>query len=729
MPRKRLLLPIVFSLVAIISNGQKKEFSDNDLLKNKLPENFFETLPTVVRWVDDENVILYKKIHPDSLAMPVTLNVKKGTETVAAALPPSGVGRQASTGAGRSVVYKSNDLFYRSNGIEKRLTNDKDEEKNPTFSPDSNYIAYTRNNNLFTYNLTSGKENQLTTDGSFTTLNGYASWVYWEEIFGRPTRYRAFWWSPDSKKLAYMRFDESMVPMFPIYVSEGQHGYIEETRYPKTGDKNPEVKIGVVNPDGGNTVWADFNEKDDQYFGWPTWNPTTSELWISWMNRAQNNLKIYAVNTTAGSKKQLYEETQKAWIVLEDNAGERVTFLDNNKGFLIKSDKSGWNHIYLHAMDGSLKNQVTTGAFTVLDVKLIDQKNELIYFTARSRENTARTDLYTIKFNGKDLKRLTFGEYNHAQISLSPNGKNFITTYSNVSTPRKMTLVNNKGNILRELGDSKGTAFDTYNVAKTELIRIKSADGLFELPVVVTWPVNMDKNKKYPMLISIYGGPDAGTVWDSWSWNANRQFMAKEGLIQVAFDHRGSGHFGKEGINYLHHNLGYWEMEDYKTMAKWFINNGGADASRICISGFSYGGYMAAYGLTYGADVFTHGMAGGSVVDWSLYDTHYGERFMGTPQTNPKGYKTSSVLSYIDNYKGILQIVHGTSDDNVHVQNSLQLISALQDKKKNFEFMLYPGGRHGWGNMPGKSAHYTNLKNEFIYKYLLQKPMPAGLLR
>ncbi len=179
----------------------------------------------------------------------------------------------------------------------------------------------------------------------------------------------------------------------------------------------------------------------------------------------------------------------------------------------------------------------------------------------------------------------------------------------------------------------------------------------------------------------------------------------------------------------MYHNLGYWEMADYKTMVKWFIANGQADPSKICITGFSYGGYMSCYALTYGADVFTHGMAGGSVVDWRLYDSHYTERYMGTPQNNPKGYQTSSVLSYAGQYKGMLQIVHGTSDDNVHMQNSLQLVSALEDKGKTFEFMLYPGGRHGWGNLPAKNIHFGNLKTRFIYKYLLEKPIPQGLLK
>jgi dipeptidyl-peptidase-4 len=721
---KRLLVALLAgcSLVAV---AQKKDFNYTELMQNKLPKNFTNPLPVVVRWTDDDHVILNRRVHPDSSARQFVMDVKTGTFTE----PTWGKGQTTATTTGKSIVSRSNDLYYKHNGVEVRLTSNKEEEKNPTFSPDSNYIAYTRNNNLFTYNLSTLKETQLTTDGTNTTLNGYASWVYWEEIFGRSTKYRAFWWSPDSKKLAYMRFDESMIAMFPIYVSDGQHGYVEETRYPKAGDRNPEVKVGIVNPDGGKTVWADFNEKDDQYFGWPIWNPSTNALLISWINRDQNDLKIYDVNTSTGSKKLIYNEQQKTWVDLEDGAGGRIEWLGGNKGFIMQSDKTGWNHLYLHNSDGTLKNAITTGNYTVLSIKHIDEKIGVIYFTARGRENTARTDLYSIKMNGKDLKRLTFGDYHHAQTNMSPNGKYFVTTYSNATTPTRMALVDNTGKVIRELGSLQGSEMNNYNVAKTELIRIKSADGLYELPALVTWPMNMDPNKKYPILISVYGGPNAGNVWDTWTWNANRQFMSNEGLIQVAFDHRASGHFGKQGVNYMHKNLGYWEMEDYKTMAKWFIANGNADPTKVCITGFSYGGYMSAYALTYGADVFTHGMAGGTVADWSLYDSHYTEKFMGTPQNNAAGYKSSSVFTHIDKYKGMLQIVHGTSDDNVHMQNSMQLISALQDRKKDFEFMLYPGGRHGWANLPAKNDHFANLKTKFIYQHLLQRPVPKGLFK
>lgn len=718
----KFILSFGMLLLAYPILAQKKVISKADLMANKLPENFRNPLPQFMKWLDDDRVILNQKIHPDSAAKNYVMEVKTGKLTVAT--PDQMKGAAPPT---KTVSVKKADLFYKNGDTEKQITFDAAEEKNPTFSPDSSYIAYTKSNDLYTYNLVTNKETRLTFSGTSTSLNGFASWVYWEEIFGRGTRYRAFWWNPNSKQLAYMHFDESMVPMFPIYSSEGQHGFIEETRYPKPGDKNPEVKVGFVNVDGGATTWADFNAKEDQYFGWPVWRNDGSSLLVQWINRGQDHLKIFDVNPGTGAKKIMYEEQQKTWVDLEDKAGQRFTFLKSKPAFILESDKTGWNHLYLHNNDGSLINPITSGEFTVLSTELIDEKNGVVYFTARGKENTARTDLYSIKMNGAEMKRLTFGDYNHTQIRLSPNGKYFVTGYSNSTTPSKMTLVDGKGKIVRELGDAKGTAMDEYIIAKTEFIRIKSADGLFELPAQVTWPANMDPNKKYPMLVDIYGGPNAGNTWDSWSWNPTREIYSQEGLIHVKFDHRASGHFGKAGVNYMHRNLGFWEMQDYMHMAKWFIQNGQADPTKIAITGFSYGGYMSAYALTYGSSVFTHAMAGGSVIDWKLYDSHYTEKFMDTPAENPDGYKSGSVLTHIDKFNGVLQLVHGTMDDNVHMQNSIQLVSALQDKGKDFEFMLYPGGRHGWGGAKGN--HFNNLKTKFIYKHLLGKEVPKGMLR
>ena len=700
--------------ISYTSFCQKKPLTDEQYFKNNF-KGIMQPLPFVVKWIDD-NQLVYSK---DGKRF--VLDCKAGTERDATEADSK---KEDITKP--DVVKKNNDLFIKINGVETQLTNDKEEEINATLSPDGNFVAYTKKNNLYTVHIATKKEVALTNDGSDVILNGYASWVYTEEILGRSSQYKSFWWSPDSKHIAYFRTDDTHVPIFTLIDGNGQHGYVETVRYPKVGDTNPTVKVGIVAPNGGNTTWANFNENDDQYFGLPYWAPDGSALWVQWMNRLQNNLIIWNVNPADGSKKELYNETQKTWINLDDE-GSRIQFLASGKGYVLQSDATGFNHIYLYDISGKLINAVTTGKYTVTDINYVDEKNKCLYFTARSKENTARYDLYKVNLNGKNLLRLTFGDYNHAAVNLSPNASYFVTTYTNSSNPNSIAVVSNKGKIIKELGSAKGPEFDNYELAKTALVRVKSDDSLYDLPMKIVWPINMDKTKKYPVLISIYGGPNAGTCWDSWGINSSQQWYAKEGLIQVVMDHRASGHFGKEGVNYMYHNLGYWEMKDYSTMVKWLIQNGQADASKICITGFSYGGYMSCYALTYGSDVFTHAMAGGSVTDWSYYDSHYTERFMGTLANNAEGYKSSSVLTHVGKYKGMLQIVHGIIDDNVHIQNSINLISKLQDAKKEFEFMPYSGGRHGWqGN---KWLHYMNMKTKFIYKYLLEKEVPKAMIK
>ncbi len=281
---------------------------------------------------------------------------------------------------------KGNDLYFKQgDNAEIRLTNDSAKEVNPTFSPDSNYVAYTKNNNLYVVDINSRTEKQLTFDGNDSLMNGYASWVYTEEILGRSSHYRAFWWSPDSKNIAFFRTDDSPVPVFTITSSAGQHGVVEKERYPAVGDKNPEVKIGIAHLSDGHITWADFNEHDDQYFGMPYWKPDGSSLLALWMNRDQNDLKIYDVNPNTGAKNIFYEEKQKTWIDLDDL--DRITFLKNGN-FVMLSDKTGWRHMYYYGADGKLINPVTSGKFTVTGIVRVDEKNNIVYFQARGRENS-----------------------------------------------------------------------------------------------------------------------------------------------------------------------------------------------------------------------------------------------------------------------------------------------------------------------------------------------------
>jgi dipeptidyl-peptidase-4 len=693
---------IFFLLLSSTAIAQKKELTKEQLLRGPLPAITKPIIPA--RWQDAKTYCLGNDCYDVATgnAIPKTPMLVGGSKT-------------------KSVGVSQNDIFY-SVGTQTpiRLTHDSIPEMNPTFSPDSQYIAFTRNNDLYTIHIESRKETRLTTDGSDVILNGYASWIYFEEILGRSSRYRSFWWSPDSKTIAFMRMDQSMVPMFPIYSEEGQHGYIEETRYPKPGDKNPEVKIGFVSATGSNITWADFNARDNQYFGMPTWKPDSKGLLVKWMPRTQNKLQVWDVDVATGSKKKFYEEEQKAWINLDDN--EMFQYVEGLPMML--SDKDGWQNIYMLNADGSLKTKLTNGEFWATNILHIDTKRKFILFTAK-KESSLRSDLYRVGLDGKNLKRLTFGEFTHS-VSLSPDANYFITQYSNANTPTVQALYDMNGKFIRELANAKGPAFDEYELAKTELVRVKTADGLFEVPMRIIWPANYDPTKKYPVWINIYGGPNAGTVADGWRINPLQQWWAKEGFIQVAMDHRGSGHFGKKGTDYLNRNLGHWEMQDWIECVKW-LRARGADSSRVIIQGFSYGGYISAYALGHAPNYFTHAIAGGSVTDWSLYDTHYTERFMGTPQDNAEGYKKGSVLTYVPNIRGKLLLYHGTMDDNVHLQNSIQLVKKLQENKKDFDFMVYPGGRHGWGGT--QQLHSQNMINQWVYRNVLGKEMPVELRR
>ena len=389
-------------------------------------------LPRFVRWVDNNQMVVNTKLNGEKIAKDYLYNITTKQYTTA----PSVVASIA-----KSVLVKNANVYVKENGVETQLTFDAVEEKNPTLSPDGNFVGYTKNNNLYTVSIADKKETAITNENTKGILNGFASWVYFEEIFGRPTQYRAFWWSPDSKYISFMRFDERKVPMFPIYNSEGLHGFVEETRYPKVGDENPTVKIGWAAPTGGQITWADFNEQDDQYFGWPIWNPNNNSMWLSWMDRGQNNLKIYALDMSSGTKKEVYKEYQKTWIDLEDRVSGRINFLANNKGYIAQSDATGWNQLYLYDMNGQLINPITNGKYTVTGIKLIDEKTKTIYFTARGIENTARIDFYAIGFDGNNLKRLSTGNFNYSQVYLAPDAKNFVGVYSNVTTPTAFSLI------------------------------------------------------------------------------------------------------------------------------------------------------------------------------------------------------------------------------------------------------------------------------------------------
>ncbi|MDI6766976.1 MAG: DPP IV N-terminal domain-containing protein [Bacteroidota bacterium] len=725
------LLSFFLMVFAVSLHGQEKKILTFEQIFKGAEPKILAPLPNITGWADDNNYLEMKKKEGDDKPKLYSVNVKTGKEKLYRDLDQFKTiadtninlnSPAAHTKEYDKLIYiRENDLYLLDTKKKefKQLTQTASEEKNPTFSPDGKHVAFTRDNNLFTIDIISGKEYQYTNDGTDVIYNGWAAWIYYEEIFGRSSKYRAFWWSADSRTIAFYRFDETKVPVFPLFNSDGVHGTLENTRYPKAGDPNPEVRVGFVQIGRDNVVWADFNEKDDQYFGTPFWTPDGKQLFVQWMNRQQDTLVLYSIQPTTGNKREVYVEHQASWI----DWFESIDFLKGNKDFILKSDKDGWTHLYLYLVNGILKNRITQGKWNVSDILFVDESCNVIYFTAKKEVSTS-TDLYKAKLDGTDLTRLTFGNYTHS-IKLSSGGKYFITTYSNTTSPSKMALHDNRGKLVKELGDSKTKEFDDYKIATADVFRVPTADG-YNLPVSWILPIDFDESKQYPILISIYGGPSSGTVSNSWG-NLRSQWLAIEGVIQVAIDHRGSGHFGKEGAALMHRNLGKWEMNDYIGVVKWLRAKPFVDTNKICITGGSYGGFVTCLALTYGADYFTHGLSLFSVTDFRLYDSHYTERYMDTPAENPEGYKNASAMTFADRYKGMLRIVHGMMDDNVHMQNSIQLINKLQEHNKHFEFMLYPGERHGWGGT--KATHLRNETYRFYYKYLLEKELPENLFK
>lgn len=613
---------------------------------------------------------------------------------------------------------------------------------NITYSPDKSKIAYTRDHNLYVADAETFVETQLTFDGSDVILNGYASWVYFEEIFGRHTAYKAFWWAPDGEKLLFYRFDNSQVPVCYLSDDPVNPSYSYQMRYPKAGETNPTVKIGVVSVGGGDVVWADFNENEDQYFGTPFWAPDSNSYYIPRMPRLQNTLDLYCVAARNGSKTHIYNEKVSTWLEWISE----VIFTD--KGLYMSRDfATGWQQIYFLSYDGKDFRCLTSGSNWNLRLVKVDEQKGKVYFTA-CRDASMRSALYVVDNKGI-IKALTDPSYNVFLAGVSPDGKNFVAQLSNVRTPDFLVCgptckgVVSKGRsddslvvdypadafTYKTIYDVKGPDYDECKYALGQLVYMKTPDG-FTLPGMIVYPKNFDSSKQYPVHVDIYGGPDTPMVRDRWRSPSNAsQWWSENGIIEIVVDPRSAGHNGRKGLDMIYRQLTVWELQDYVSWADWLKSLPYVNPDKIGIEGFSYGGTMTAMLLLKASDSYHYGVAGGGVYDWRYYDSHYTERFMDTPQNNPEGYDVSSVIKSVSSYPVVyssesvdsvepvlLKLTHGTSDDNVHFINTLHLVDAMQKEGKKFELMLYPYGMHGYRDYQGR--HDTAATNEFWLKCL-----------
>jgi dipeptidyl-peptidase-4 len=671
----------------------------------------------IIGWSDDTHFLMHN-YDSDKKLVTLRVDIKSGKEEVIpSVIPEREIISQAlpsgttlslndviSPDKKSAVIINDNDLFFFTIGDKelKRLTNDKIPEINARFSPDGKKIAYTKNKDLYVYDLAASKEIRLTSDASEKIYNGYCSWVYMEEILERASHYAAFWWSPDGNRIAYLRTDETNVPVFTLNrldEPDGIHGLIEATPYPKPGDPNPKVKMGIADISTTKTTWIKTDYNVDQYIAWPFWTPDSKKLAVQVLNRDQNSLNIILADPSTGDYTQIYNENRKTWVEFHED----IYVMRNGSGFIIRNSKNDWENLYYYAWDGKMISQLTNFSFSVNSIDRVDEDMKKVYFSATGAESTD-THAFRVGLDGKNLLQITAGNGTH-NVSISPNGTYFIDTWNSMTSAGSIVAYNKSGKELKEIYKFEQAVFDPEKNSKAEMVMIKTSDGLFNMPAIITYPVHFDSLKRYPVIFAIYGGPGSKNVSNRWPGNTP-SWNSQNGIITFTVDHRASGQFGAKGLDYLYRSLGKWEILDYEDAVNWLRRKSFVDSTRMGITGSSYGGYMTCLALTKGAGFWTHGFAGSSVTDWRLYDDVYTERYMDTPADNPDGYKDASVLTFIQNYKGKLYLTHGDMDDNVHMQNSIYLISRMEDQGKIFEFMLYPEGRHGWGG--AKAIHARN---------------------
>lgn len=572
------------------------------------------------------------------------------------------------------------------------LTKILEQVQEPTFSPDGKKIAFAKENNIYIYDLASKTTSQITTDGRKNAIiNGITDWVYEEEF----AFVRAFDWSQDSKKIGYIRFDESQVPEFSMSIfAKDLYPKMETFKYPKAGEKNSLVSLHVYNVDSKTSKNVDLSHYNDFYIARMEWTTDANILSAKILNRHQDNLDLLFVDGTTAAAKVVLNEKDKSYIDFVDT--DNLTFLKDNS-FIWTSEKDGFNHIYHYNKNGKLINQVTKGNWEVTEYYGFDEKTKSVFY--QSTENgSIHRDIYRISLDGKNKTRLT-EKLGTNKATFSPNFHYFINTFSTASQPTIYTLNNSKtGKQIQviENNEALGSKLKAYNLPQKEFFVLKTEKGN-ELNAWIMKPKDFDASKKYPVFMYQYSGPGSQQVNNEWGSYDDYWFMmlAQQGYILACVDGRGTGYKGAAFKKITYKQLGKYEVEDQIDAAKIIGNYPYVDKSRIGIWGWSYGGFMSSNCILKGNDVFKMAIAVAPVTNWRFYDSVYTERYMQTPQENPSGYDDNSPINFVEKLKGKFLLIHGSGDDNVHVQNSMQMMEALIQANKQFDSQIYPDKNHG----------------------------------
>ena len=585
------------------------------------------------------------------------------------------------------------------------LVSSKDEMTDVKLSPDSHYVSFVRDHNLWLINVADGKESAFTTGGTEKLHKGELDWVYPEEL----EIYSAYWWSPDSASIAYLEMDESKVTQFPLVNFESYTGEADLQRYPVAGGANPVVRVLVAPVNGGDARPMDIGAETDIYIPRVNWLPDSRHLAIQRLNRAQTILDLLLADTATGKSSTLLQEKDKYWI----NVSNDLHFFKDNKRFLWSSERSGYRHLYLYGLDGKQIAQLTKGDWEVSHVDGVDEAKGIVYFTSTEKSPLER-HFYRVNLDGSGFARITEEDGVHT-VNLSPTTNLFVDMYSNALTPPRQDLYRTDGTKAATLNENKVEALAQYHLSPVQFLTVKAHDGV-PLNCFVIKPPNFNPAKKYPVIVYTYGGPHAQVVLNAWMggnllWH---EMMAQKGYIIFALDNRGStgrGHLFEEPIHYY---FGASELSDQLDGVAWLKNQPWVDSQRVGIWGWSYGGHMTLHAMFEAADLFKVGFAGGPVTDWHFYDSIYAERYMGLPQQHEGEYKQCSPISHVGGFTGKLLIAQGTGDDNVHYSNTLALINDLISRGKYVEVIAAPGRGHGVSDPPARKIVWNRVTQFFL---------------
>ncbi len=615
--------------------------------------------------------------------------------------------------ADAQLIVHEKDLYYvRLDGsAARRLTHDVHPERLPEFSPDGKLVAFVREHNLHVVSVDDGRGWAVTVDGNANHLFGELDWVYQEEIYGRGN-FRGFWWSPDSRRLALLEFDETPVHRYTVTNHIPYRQDLEVTAYPKAGDPLPRVRLGIAPAVGGDITWVDDYEYSsaDLLIARVAWHPAGDALYYQVQDRAQTWLDLRRAEAGSGSNRRILREAGEAWI---DPLDDPVWL--KNGDFLWLSPRSGFVHAYRITADGAKVTPLTSGEWEIRSLARVDANEQWCYFQA-TREHPTREQIYRVALAGGEPERLTTGQGTHTG-RFNDARTYFVHSFSGVNSPAGTRICRADGSLCHVLAAPLDDHWPYYFVAEPESVHLAARDG-HPLDGLLIKPPDFDPQRKYPVLCYVYGGPQAPVVRDRWGGNNYlwHQMLAQQGYCVWLCDNRAASHRGIKHTWKVHRRLGEQELSDLEDGVAWLKAQPWVDGDRIGMWGWSYGGYFTSYALTH-SKLFRAGIAGAPVTDWRNYDAVYTERLMGLPQTNAEGYQRSSVIEAAGNLHGRLLLIHGDADDNVHLANTLQLVRALQRSGKEFDMMIYPQNRHGI-TQPQQSRHLQETMTRFLRERL-----------